>query len=156
MGELETAAAFQLLEAEFRVRGGSRSTKHLTLSNFSLTGVETCSGESGLELILRETDIVVCLLPLTAQTHGLLHIGRLSQMKQGAALINFSRGPILVEKDLLTMLEREHVSHAVLDVFSVESLPLESGLWRYSSVTVLPHISAPTDNETAEAPRNTN
>jgi glyoxylate/hydroxypyruvate reductase A len=142
MGELGTAAAFRLLEAGFRVRGWSRSTKHLT-------GVETCSGESGLELILRESDIVVCLLPLTAQTHSLLDIRRLGQMKRGAALLNFSRGPILVENDLLAMLEREHLSHAVLDVFSVEPLPQGSELWRHPSVTVLPHISAPADNETA-------
>ncbi|MGF6294486.1 2-hydroxyacid dehydrogenase [Paraburkholderia youngii] len=142
MGELGTAAAIRLADAGFKVRGWSRSTKRLP-------GIETCSGESGLDLILRESDIVVCLLPLTPQTQGLLNIERLTQMKRGAALINFSRGPILVENDLLTMLEREHISHAVLDVFSVEPLPQESGLWRHSSVTVLPHISAPTDNETA-------
>jgi glyoxylate/hydroxypyruvate reductase A len=142
MGELGSAAAIRLADAGFKVRGWSRSTNHLT-------GIETCSGESGLDLILRESDIVVCLLPLTPQTQGLLNIERLTQMKRGAALINFSRGPILVENDLLTMLEREHISHAVLDVFTVEPLPRESGLWRHSSVTVLPHISAPTDNETA-------
>jgi glyoxylate/hydroxypyruvate reductase len=142
MGELGTASAFRLLEAGFRVRGWSRSSK-------LLAGIETCSGERGLDLILRESDIVVCLLPLTAQTRGLLDIERLGQVKRGAALINFSRGPILVEKDLLTLLERKRLSHAVLDVFSIEPLPQESELWRHSSVTVLPHISAPTDNKTA-------
>jgi glyoxylate/hydroxypyruvate reductase A len=142
LGELGQVAAARLREAGFVVRGWRRSPK-------TLDGIETFSGEDGLNAMLGSSDIVVSLMPLTAQTRGMLDAGRLARMKAGASLINFSRGPIVVTSALLDALDRNHLSHAVLDVFDVEPLPVDSLLWSHPQVTVLPHISAPTDHETA-------
>jgi len=84
-------------------------------------------------------------------TRGLLGQQRIAAMKRGAALINFARGPVVDADALVRALDSEHLSHAVLDVFDVEPLPVDSPLWRHRSVTVLPHISAPTDEHAAAA-----
>ena len=144
LGTLGTEAAARLTQAGFNVAGWSRSAK-------ALPGAITYSSDDGLIEMLRVSDIVVCLLPLTPQTRGLLHSGVLAAMKPGAALINFGRGPVVEIPDLLAALDSGHLSHAVLDVFDVEPLPHDSPLWRHPHVTVLPHISAPTDFETAAA-----
>jgi glyoxylate/hydroxypyruvate reductase A len=70
-------------------------------------------------------------------------------MKPGASLINFARGAIVVDDDLCAALDRGALSHAVLDVFATEPLAENSPLWRHPAITVLPHISAPTNRETA-------
>ncbi|EKS72452.1 D-isomer specific 2-hydroxyacid dehydrogenase NAD-binding protein [Burkholderia sp. SJ98] len=142
LGALGTEAARMLVNAGFVARGWSRSAK-------TVPGVETFAGEAGLDAVLASSDVVVSLMPLTEQTAGLLDARRLHMMKPGAGLINFSRGPIVVTQDLVAALDRRHLSHAVLDVFDVEPLPDTSGLWAHPAVTVLPHISAPTDHRTA-------
>lgn len=142
LGELGKAAAERLKGAGFNVIGWSRSPK-------TLDGVETVSGEGGFEHILGMSDILVCLMPLTAETRGMLDAQRFSQMKPGAAIINFARGPIIVDADLIAALDAKHISHAVLDVFAQEPLPAASPYWAHPSVTVLPHISGPTDRFTA-------
>lgn len=144
LGALGAAAAARVAQAGFKVAGWSRSAK-------LLPGVNTFSDDAGLTEMLRISDIVVCLVPLTAQTRGLLHAGRLAATKPGAALINFARGPVVVTDDLLASLDSGHLAHAVLDVFDEEPLAPDSRLWRHPQVTVLPHISAPTDFETAAA-----
>lgn len=142
LGELGQAAAARLRDAGFVVGGWSRSAK-------SIDGVDTYAGDEGLDALLAASDIVVSLMPLTPQTRGVLNARRFGQMKPGAAFINFSRGPIVVTSALVAALDRAHLSHAVLDVFDVEPLPVESPLWNHPGVTLLPHISAPTDHETA-------
>lgn len=144
MGVLGSAAALRLREAGFSLLGWSRSEK-------ALPGIRTVFGESGLQVLLAASDILVCLLPLTERTRGLLDGDRLAALKPGAALINFARGPILVETDLLAALDAGRISHAVLDVFATEPLPGGSPLWRHPGVTVLPHVSGPTDRNTAAA-----
>ena len=138
LGTLGGAAAERLVGAGFRVAAWSRSPKDVP------PGVTGFSGPEGLAGLLASSDIAVCLLPLTAETRGLLDAGRISAMKPGAALINFGRGPIVATDALLAALDSGHLSHAVLDVFEVEPLPAESPLWRHPGVTVLPHISGPT------------
>ena len=142
LGALGAASAQRLSIAGFRVVGWSRSPKHLP-------DVEALSGEQGLAAVLSMSDVVVCLMPLTSETRGLLNTRRFAQVKPGAALINFARGPIVVEPDLLAALGSGRISHAVLDVFDDEPLPATSPLWTHPDVTVLPHISAPTDRRTA-------
>jgi glyoxylate/hydroxypyruvate reductase len=88
-------------------------------------------------------------LPLTAETQNLLNGTRLARFKPTAALINFGRGAIVNASDLVAALDHGTLSHAVLDVFDVEPLPAESALWHHEKVTVLPHISAPTHQESA-------
>ncbi|MFH6784171.1 MULTISPECIES: 2-hydroxyacid dehydrogenase [Methylobacterium] len=138
LGALGGAAADRLVQAGFRVAAWSRSEKA------AAPGVTGFSGPGGLSGLLGTSDIVVCLLPLTGETRGLLDAGRLSAMKPGAGLINFGRGPIVVTDALLAALDAGQLSHAVLDVFEVEPLPAELPLWRHPDVTVLPHISGPT------------
>ncbi|OLP60903.1 glyoxylate/hydroxypyruvate reductase A [Xaviernesmea oryzae] len=144
LGALGTAAAGRLKEGSFRVAGWSRTPK-------VLEGVESFSGEDGLNALLETSDILVCLVPLTPQTRGLIDAGRLARLKPGASLINFARGPIVVTADLLASLDSGHLAHAVLDVFDQEPLPAESPLWDRPDITILPHISAPTDRRTASA-----
>ncbi|AYM64834.1 glyoxylate/hydroxypyruvate reductase A [Agrobacterium fabrum] len=142
LGALGTAAAERLTHAGFNVSGWSRSEK-------AVAGVETLTGDDGLQTLLEKSDILVCLVPLTDATRGLLDAGRLAVMKQGAALINFARGAVIVADDLLSALDSGRISHAVLDVFEQEPLPTASSFWRHPKVTVLPHISAPTSRESS-------
>jgi glyoxylate/hydroxypyruvate reductase len=142
LGALGAASARRLTNAGFRVVAWSRSPKEWP-------DVEALSGEEGLVAVLSMSDVVVCLMPLTSETRGLLDTRRFAQVKPGAALINFARGPIVVEPDLLAALGSGRISHAVLDVFDEEPLPATSPFWTHPHVTVLPHISAPTDRHTA-------
>jgi glyoxylate/hydroxypyruvate reductase A len=144
LGALGEAAARRLLEAGFNVCGWSRTRK-------TLAGVECFAGEPELPAMLAKANILVCLLPLTAGTNGLLNAERLSHIPPGASLINFARGSIIPDGALRTCLDDHRVKHAVLDVFSVEPLPPEAWQWAHPCVTVLPHISAPTDRRTASA-----
>lgn len=144
LGVLGKAAAAALLRAGFHVAGWSRSKK-------TLKGVETYSGTEGLDTMLRKGDIVVLLLPLTNDTHKLIDKTRFATMKKGAALINFARAPIIDSGALLDALGSGHLSHAVLDVFTIEPLPESCPFWHDPNITVLPHISAKTTRKSASA-----
>jgi glyoxylate/hydroxypyruvate reductase len=144
LGALGTAAADRLVGAGFRVVGWSRTPK-------AVAGLDTVHGADGLTAMLGRSDILVCLVPLTAETRGLVNAARLAALKPGAALINFARGPIVVTEDLIAALDSGQLAHAVLDVFDVEPLPAESALWGHPGVTVLPHVSGPTDMDSAAA-----
>ncbi len=142
LGTLGTVATERLLHAGFNTIGWSRSLK-------ALDGVETLSGDDGLTTLLEKSDILVCLVPLTADTKGLLNKQRISQMKSGASIINFARGAVIVSDDLVAALNEGQIAHAVLDVFEQEPLDEQSPFWQHPKVTVLPHISAPTNRETS-------
>ncbi|WP_246710311.1 2-hydroxyacid dehydrogenase [Martelella soudanensis] len=144
LGALGSAAALLLRQAGFQVCGWSRSPK-------DVAGVTAVSGAEGLKQMLSQSDILVCLLPLTAETTGLVDADALSLLPSGAGLINFARGKIIVTRDLVAALESGQIRHAVLDVFETEPLAPESPLWSHPKITVLPHISAPTTPETAAA-----
>lgn len=142
LGALGTKSADVLKQQNFRVTGWSRSPK-------DLPGVETFHGDQGLTDILKSADIVVILVPLTPETTHVLDAKRFKGMKAGVQIINFARGPVIQDQDLLTALDAGHVKHAVLDVFAVEPLPQEHPYWEHPNVTVLPHISGPTDMASA-------
>lgn len=144
LGALGEAAAQVLLQARFKVCGWSRNRRELA-------GVHTFSGEQGLAQMLAMSDILVCLLPLTADTRGLLDAQRLALLPPQAQLINFARGPIVDDQALREVLDAQALRHAVLDVFAVEPLPADSWQWAHPDVTVLPHCSAPTNRQTASA-----
>lgn len=144
LGELGQAATAALLRAGFRVAGWSRSAK-------SVPGVVCHHGDQGVRDVLAHSDIVVCLLPLTPDTWGLINADLLALAKPGMALINFARGAILDADALVAALAGGVVSHAVLDVFETEPLPASSALWSHPDITVLPHISAPTSPDSAAA-----
>ena len=144
LGVLGAASAAKLLDAGFQVCGWSRTRK-------AMPGVDCYSGSAELAAMLARTDILVCLLPLTAQTRGILNAETLGALRAGAALVNFACGPIVDDAALRSALDAGRVSHAVLDVFDREPLPADAWQWAHPSVTVLPHVSAATDPGTASA-----
>jgi glyoxylate/hydroxypyruvate reductase A len=144
LGVLGAPSAAKLLEAGFQVCGWSRTRK-------AMPGVDCHAGAGELAAMLARTDILVCLLPLTAQTRGILNAETLGALRPGAALVNFARGPIVDDAALRRALDAGRVSHAVLDVFDREPLPADAWQWAHPGVTVLPHISAATDPSTASA-----
>jgi len=142
LGALGAAAAWRLREAGFVVHGWSRTPR-------AIDGVQCHAGAAGLAAMLPRTDLLVCLLPLTPQTHALLDDAILGLLPREAALINFARGAIVDDAALRRALDRGALRHAVLDVFATEPLPADSWHWSHPAVTVLPHVSAPTDRATA-------
>lgn len=142
LGQLGRAAAKLLTLTGFQVNGWSKSQK--TLDN-----VTCLSGKAGFTQVIETSDIVVLLIPLTKETTGLLGKNEFAHMKKGASLINFSRGPVIDTHALVDALNKHELDHAVLDVFDQEPLPPDSPLWQNEHITVLPHISAPTNKESA-------
>lgn len=142
LGNLGRMAARGLCSYGFTVLGWSRSAAELA-------EVETFCGAAGFTTLLQRVDILICLLPLTEKTRGLLDEAALALMPKGASLINFARGPIVNMNALISALNSDHLSHAVLDVFEEEPLPQMSPLWSHQNITILPHVSAPTNKGTA-------
>lgn len=101
--------------------------------------------------LLGEAEVVLNLLPLTPDTHGLVDAAFLSALPRGAALVNLARGAHVVETDLRAALDAGQLAHAVLDVFATEPLPREHWCWQHPRVTVLPHAAALTDPRSASA-----
>src|SRR3954451_8981442 len=112
-GTLGQDAGRKLRALGFDVAGWSRREK-------SVPGFRTFAGADGLDLMLRRSEITVCLLPLTEQTRGILNARTFAQMPPGAGIVNAGRGGHLVEADLLAALDSGQVSGAVLDVFEDE------------------------------------
>lgn len=142
LGRLGQASAEKLNLNGFTVSGWSRSQSNIQ-------GVRCFSGADGLQTMLKQTEILICLLPLTNETNCLLNHENLGLLPSQASVINFSRGPLIDEHALLYHLENKHIKHAVLDVFNIEPLPKASPLWDSPNITILPHISAPTNIRTA-------
>jgi glyoxylate/hydroxypyruvate reductase len=142
LGQLGKAAAQRLCSNGFQVAGWSRTAS-------TIEGVRTFVGETQLHELLSIADIIVILLPLTLSTKNLFGEATLNGCKPGAAIINFGRGAIINETDLISCLNKGHLSHAVLDVFETEPLPKDNPLWQHDKVTILPHIAAPTNKSTA-------
>ncbi len=141
-GTLSIAAMQTLKKFDYQVSCWSRTAKQLD-------GIKSYSGLTGLQSMVSKTNILINLLPLTDETYHLLDMNTLSQLPIGAKLINFSRGAVIDTQALLQLLDSEHLSHAVLDVFEHEPLAITSPLWDNPKITVLPHISAPTNRVTA-------
>ncbi len=142
LGNLGRASAEKLFLNGFNVYGWSRNQANIQ-------GVQCFFRAEGLKEMLKLTDILICLLPLTDETDGLLNEENLSLLPCGASLINFSRGQLLDDDALLQHINNGHLKHAVLDVFTTEPLPKNNRLWDAQGITILPHISAPTNIQTA-------
>jgi glyoxylate/hydroxypyruvate reductase A len=98
-------------------------------------------GRDQLEPFLNQTDIAVCLLPLTRETEGIFCSATFAMMPRGAMLVNVGRGKHVVEADLIAALDTGQLAYAALDALWPEPLPPESPLWRHPKVTVMPHIA---------------
>ena len=98
-------------------------------------------GRDQLEPFLGQTDIAVCLLPLTRETEGILCARTFAMMPRGAMLVNVGRGKHVVDEDLIAALDSGQLSNAALDALWPEPLPPESPLWLHPQVTVMPHVA---------------
>ncbi|MEN3366838.1 MAG: glyoxylate/hydroxypyruvate reductase [Burkholderiales bacterium] len=137
LGALGAQVAANLAAAGFPIRGWSRSPKQVD-------GVECYHGEQALDRFLSGLNVVVNLLPLTAETENILDRRLFAKLARGAQLINVARGAHLVEEDLLTALADGQLANATLDVFREEPLPADHPFWRVPRITITPHISAMT------------
>ncbi|MEZ5931463.1 MAG: glyoxylate/hydroxypyruvate reductase A [Alphaproteobacteria bacterium] len=135
MGMMGTRVAEYLSAIGYTVTGWSRSDK-------AIPDVETVAGEAALMPLIAQSDVLICLLPLTEATRGILNAAAFEALPEGALVINAARGGHLVVPDLLAGLERGRPAAAVLDVFEDEPLPAASPLWRHPAVTVTPHIAS--------------
>ena len=142
LGELGKLSALRLHDNGFNVLGWSQSDK-------LINGITCYSGDEGLVTMVRQTDILICLLPLTSATYQLINDDLLTNLPQGASIINFARGGIVANHDLINHLANGNLEHAILDVFEQEPLDKSDDLWSNEKITVLPHISAPTHFESA-------
>ena len=143
LGVLGRDAAAKLKALGFDVAGWSRSPK-------AVAGMATYHGGDGLDALLARSDILVSLLPLTAQTRGLLNAELFAKLPRdgrvGPALVNAGRGGSQVEADIVAALAAGVLKGASLDVFEAEPLPADSPLWGRDDVFISPHnaaISAP-------------
>ena len=139
MGELGSDAARKLRALGFNVAGFSRRPKQ----------VEGVQSFTDLQAVLKISDAVVCLLPLTTHTRGILNTRTLGLIRPHGCLVNLARGGHVVMEDLLHLLDSGHLAHAYLDVFETEPLPPSDPLWRHPGVSITPHSAALTDPRTA-------
>jgi glyoxylate/hydroxypyruvate reductase len=135
LGYLGMDAARKLSCLGFPVSGWSRSAK-------AVGEIRSFSGDDALEEFLSRANILVCLLPLTPATRGILNRRTFAQLPAGAYVINAARGEHLIEEDLLGALDSGHLSGACLDVFQVEPLPESHPFWGHPRVTMTPHIAS--------------
>ena len=142
LGELGITSANKLMSNGFNLLGWSRTEK-------SIEGIQCFSGETGLKKMVSQSNILICLLPLTKETQGIIDKALLQRLPKNASLINFARGAHLIEQDLLEVLSTEHLYHAVLDVYQQEPLPQKSPIWQHPKITALPHIAATSYPQTA-------
>lgn len=105
-----------------------------------MADVERVYGPEGMREVLAASDFVLLLLPATAETRDFMDRTRLAQMKASAYLLNFGRGELVVDADLVDAVERKVIAGAVLDVYRREPLPAEHPFWGTERITVLPHI----------------
>ncbi|MCU0910170.1 MAG: glyoxylate/hydroxypyruvate reductase A [Rhodobacteraceae bacterium] len=135
LGHIGAQCALTVAALGFDVAGWARSKK-------ALAGIETFAGPEALRPFLARTEILVCLLPLTSETKGILNAGTLGSLPAGSALINAGRGGHVVEADLLAALDSGHLSGATLDVFQTEPLPDRHPFWAHPKIRVTPHIAS--------------
>jgi glyoxylate/hydroxypyruvate reductase A len=137
LGVIGSNVADALGRLGFKIAGWSRTAKNLP-------GVKTFHGAAGLDAFLARTEILICLLPLTHETKGILNLALFRKLKRdgaagGAFLINAGRGPLQVDADIIAALDEGTLKGATLDVFQQEPLRPDSPLWTHPKVTVTPH-----------------
>jgi glyoxylate/hydroxypyruvate reductase A len=149
LGALGSDAAVKLKAMGFRVAGWSRTPR-------SLAGIETFDGAGGLERFLARTEMLVSILPLTAETRGLIDRRLIAKLKRdgaldGAVVINSGRGGSQVTDDILAALDDGTLAGASLDVFETEPLDPGHPIWSHPKVVITPHNAA--DSEPAALAR---
>ncbi|KXV16793.1 glyoxylate/hydroxypyruvate reductase A [Caballeronia megalochromosomata] len=142
LGMLGTAVLKTLRSFGFDCAGWSRSPHEIE-------GVECHAGVESLDAFLARTDILVCLLPLTDATRGLIGKRVFETLPKGASFINVGRGPHVIQQDLLDALDSGLLHAAILDVTDPEPLPPAHPFWTHPRVRLTPHIASATRPESA-------
>jgi glyoxylate/hydroxypyruvate reductase A len=137
-GVLGQCAATALKALNYQLLGWSATPK-------TMEGVTTFHGAAQMDDFLSKSDILVCLLPLTPDTTGILNARTFAKLPNGACLINCARGGHQVEADIIAALDSGHLRGASLDVFNTEPLPDTSPLWSHPKIRISPHNAAMTD-----------
>jgi len=137
IGVLGSAVAAALQPFGFPLAGWSRTRK-------SVAGIDSYAGSGELDAFLARCQMLVCLLPLTRETRGMLDRRVLSQLPVGAYLVNVARGGLIVDDDLLALLHEGRLGGATLDVFHDEPLPAAHPFWHHPRISITPHVSAVT------------
>jgi len=140
LGELGGYVARQLAGLGFAMRGWSRSAK-------VIDGVSCWAGNEQLAAFADGLDCLICLLPLTEESQGILDSELFARLRSGAVLINPGRGGHLQRNDLLRALENGQLRAALLDAFEEEPLPAADPLWRTAGVTITPHMASSASSE---------
>lgn len=140
LGNMGCHVATSLSQSGFEVRGWARTSKQIK-------AVTSYAGTHELEAFLAGLDLVICLLPLTPDTRGILSASFFAKMQPGSVIVNLGRGEHLVEEDLLTTLQEGHLRGALLDVFDNEPLEQNSPLWGAQGVLVTPHMASASSAE---------
>jgi len=135
LGSLGAVTASYIRRLGFQTQGWSQSRK-------TIPDVRCYAGPQELSTFLGSTDILICLLPETAETHGIISRTLLQQLPDGASVINLARGSHLITEDLLTALDSGHIASAWLDVVDQEPLPRNSPLWHHPAIIITPHSAA--------------
>lgn len=139
-GIIGNHVAENLAKVGFYVSGWSRTEGHPA-------AYHKFYGTNQLQEFLANTDFLVCLLPFTPETSGILNKNTLSMLPVGAWLVNLGRGPLLIDEDLISLLDAGHLAGANLDVFHQEPLPENHPFWAHPKVYITPHIASLTDPE---------
>ena len=141
LGDLGADCASMLAAIGFDVAGWSKRPK-------AIDGVSSFAGDDQLAPFLERSEILVCLLPLTPHTEGILDTELFDRLPKGGSIINAARGGHLKDEDLLDALDRGQIAAATLDVFTTEPLPDDSPFWDHPKVLVTPHVASLIDPET--------
>ena len=143
LGVMGMQAAKTLASLNYPVYGWTR-TQH-TNTNSDNNGIKRCyHGKDQLADFASNVDIVVCLLPLTSETQGILNRPFFNVLPKGASIINAARGGHLIVDDLISALDDGTLSNAVLDVFDPEPIPEQSQMWKHPKIRIFPHVSSMT------------
>ena len=134
LGQIGLAVAHYLRDHGFDLAGWARRAK-------PIDGIAVFHGREQLAAFLGRSEIVVNLLPVTAETENILDRAAFAHMPKGAALVNLARGQHVVDRDLIAALDAGQLAAATLDVFREEPLGRESPLWQHPRITVMPHVS---------------
>ena len=136
-GVLGRAVAAALAPFGFPIAGWSRERK-------VASAVASFAGQAELSAFLARSSVLICLLPVTPETRGLLGRANLARLPAGAHLVNIARGEIVVDEDLVALLDAGHLAGATLDVFHEEPLPPGHPFWHHPQIVLTPHNSAVT------------
>ena len=137
LGVLGERVAHALQQFDYPVMGWSQTPK-------DIPGIRGFFGTAQMNDFLESTKVLVCLLPLTPATVGILRLDTLSRLQRGAYVINVARGAHLIDEDLIQLIDSGHLAGATLDVFRTEPLPTGHAFWRHPKICMTPHTSART------------